>query len=74
MSKNYAALCEEADAARRKKHGWCGIAWVGINYAQPRDEHERWALDTVKAVFPNSASISMYQVVELLAQVRKANR
>lgn len=71
--KRYDEICEEGDAATRKKHGWCSMAWIGINFATPRDEHEKWALAKVKEVFPRAMELSIYKVVELLAQVRRAN-
>jgi hypothetical protein len=74
QQKTYDQVCEEADDRRREISGWTSMAWVGVNFAEPRDEHEKWALAKVQEVLPEVISISIYKVVDLLAQVRRANR
>lgn len=65
----YAERCYERDEAMRKEAGWSGLAWVGINYADPENEAEELALSLVESRFPQGHLVHMYDLVELVAEL-----
>jgi hypothetical protein len=62
---NFAARCYEADQKARKAAGWCGIAWVGINYQDPKTPLEKKALAYIKKRYPNGITVHVYDLVEM---------
>jgi len=67
--QRYSQLCSAADDAIRKKCGWTGLAWVGVNWQRPRTRTEERALQIVKERFPNGVTVHVYELVDLIDDI-----
>jgi len=65
----YGQRCQAADNAIRKKMGWGSLSWVGINWQDPKSLTEDEALRLVKERFPQSVTVHVYDIVDLVVEL-----
>jgi hypothetical protein len=71
----YADRCYKIDDQIRKKHGWTSMAFVGVNFAKPKNKLEKKATKFVEERYRHkdgsggTYAVHIYDIVDLVIEL-----